>query len=280
MSEMTEAYAWHDRLVIDIDGRQIGKIEETYNDEATGIPEWALVKTGGLGSRGQLVPLAGAVPSGEEVQVPVSKDQVNSAPEVAADEDLSEDEELRLLEHYGIAASPRWAASTPQLDRAAELDATAPPPEVQTTQPNSTHGELRVPPPSDVAETGSAPDEAVVRSEEELRIGVQRRERGRVRLRKYVVTEQVTTTIPVRREVVRVEHEPIVDEGRPGELQGPAQPEEEREVILHEEQPVVEKRVVPKERVRLRTDVVEDQREVTEELRKERIDTDAPEPEA
>ena len=39
-----------------------------------------------------------------------------------------------------------------------------------------------------------------------------------------------------------------------------------------EEQPVAEKRVVPKERVRLGTDVITDEREISEQVRKERID--------
>ena len=50
--------------------------------------------------------------------------------------------------------------------------------------------------------------------------------------------------------------------------------EEEHEVVLHEEEPVVEKRVVPKERVRLDTDTVSDEREVSEEVRKEQIETE------
>jgi len=58
---------------------------------------------------------------------------------------------------------------------------------------------------------GPTTDDAMTRSEEELRVGTARRERGRARLRKYVVTEQVQQTVPVRREEVRVEREPITD---------------------------------------------------------------------
>jgi len=50
--------------------------------------------------------------------------------------------------------------------------------------------------------------------------------------------------------------------------------EEEHEVILHEEIPAVEKRVVPRERVRLDTDTVTDQRQVAEEIRKEQVEVD------
>jgi uncharacterized protein (TIGR02271 family) len=114
----------------------------------------------------------------------------------------------------------------------------------------------------------------MTRSEEELRVGTTSRERGRVRLRKYVTTEQVQQTVPVQRERVRVEREPITDANVDAATSGPEISEEEHEVILREEEPVVHKRVVPKERVRLGKDTVTDQEQVTEQLRKEQIDLD------
>jgi uncharacterized protein (TIGR02271 family) len=114
----------------------------------------------------------------------------------------------------------------------------------------------------------------MTRSEEELRVGTAQRERGRVRLRKYVTTEQVERTVPVQRDRVRVEREPITDTNRAAASSGPEISEAEHEVILREEEPVVQKRVVPRERVRLDKDTVTDQEQVTEELRKEQIDLD------
>ncbi|HEY4724431.1 MAG TPA: DUF2382 domain-containing protein, partial [Actinomycetota bacterium] len=55
---------------------------------------------------------------------------------------------------------------------------------------------------------------------------------------------------------------------------GPAISEEEHEVTLHEEEPVVDKRAVPKERVRLDTETVTDERQVSEEVRKEQIEVE------
>ena len=55
---------------------------------------------------------------------------------------------------------------------------------------------------------------------------------------------------------------------------GPALSEAEHEVIVRAEEPVVHKRVVPKERVRLDKDTVTDQERVAEQLRKEQIDVD------
>ena len=125
--------------------------------------------------------------------------------------------------------------------------------------------------------SGPTTDSAMTRSEEELEVGTMRREAGRVRLRKYVVTENVQTTVPVQREEVRVEREPITD-GNVGNvgnaMDGPAISEEEHEVVLHEEQPVVGTRTVPKERVRLDKDTHVEEETVTGEVRKEQIDVD------
>ena len=114
----------------------------------------------------------------------------------------------------------------------------------------------------------------MTRSEEELLVGTRAHEAGRVRLRKYVVTEYVQQSVPVQREEVRIEREPISDANVDRALAGPGISEEEHEVVLHEEELVVEKRVVPKERVRLAKDTVTDEQQVTEQLRKERIDVD------
>ena len=114
----------------------------------------------------------------------------------------------------------------------------------------------------------------MTRSEEELRVGKEQRETGRARLRKYIVTENVQQTVPVQREELRVEREPITDANRDAAMSGGDLTEEEHEVTLHAEEPVVEKRAVPKERVRLDKETVTDERTVDEEVRKERIDAE------
>jgi uncharacterized protein (TIGR02271 family) len=114
----------------------------------------------------------------------------------------------------------------------------------------------------------------MTRSEEEMHVGTERREAGRARLRKYVVTEQEQRTIPVRHEEVRVEREPITEENRGDALAGQDISEAEHEVVLHAEEPVVETRAVPKERVRMTTDEVTEEETVTGEVRQERIEAD------
>jgi len=231
---------WQGRTMVDRDGDRIGKIQNIYTDDQTGQPEWALVNTGLFGTKATFVPLIQASERGGDVQVPFDKQLVKDAPGIEPDQYLSSAEEQRLYSHYGLDYGPDYDA---------------------------------VPEPG-VESAGVGTDDAMTRSEEELRVGTAERERGRVRLRKYVVTEEVQRTVPVQREEVRLEREPITDANVDAAMAGPDISEEEHEVILHEEEPVVEKRTVPKERVRLGKETVTDQEQVTEEVRKERIDVD------
>ena len=235
--------------LIDGDGEKIGKIDELYYDAQGGQPEWALVNTGLFGTKKTFVPIRSASPAGEDLKVPVSKEQVKDAPRIDADQELSESEERQLFDHYGVP---------------------------YTTEGSTTAAGSATSPQRGAGDGTSGPNggEAMTRSEEELRVGTAERERGRVRLRKHVVTENVQQTVPVRREEVRVEREPITGENIDDAMSGPEISEDEHEVVLHEEEPVVEKRTVAKERVRLGTETHEDEREVSEEIRKEQIDVD------
>src|SRR3712207_6910765 len=122
--------------------------------------------------------------------------------------------------------------------------------------------------------SGPATDIAMTRSEERLNVGARSEEVGRARLRKYVVTENVTETVPVSHEEVRVEREPITDANIGNALDGPAISEEEHEVTLHAERPVVEKEAVPVERVRLDKETVTGQERVSADVRKEEVEVD------
>jgi uncharacterized protein (TIGR02271 family) len=128
-----------------------------------------------------------------------------------------------------------------------------------------------MPQSTEAAASGST-DDAMTRSEEELRVGTQLRERSRARPRKYVVTEQQQVTVPVRREEAWVEHEPIDETNFDEAVRGPQIRESEHEVVLHEETPVIDKTVTPKERVRLTTETRQDEQTVTGDVGKERIE--------
>jgi uncharacterized protein (TIGR02271 family) len=245
VTEVTEAYEWRGRDVVSRDGEKIGSLEEVYLDAGSGQPEWATVNTGLFGMKQSFVPLAEASPKRGAVTVPYSKDEVKDAPSVDPDGELSTEEEQRLYAHYGLAGPGSSGADDDLISG-------------------------REPVGRDVS--GPTTDDAMTRSEEELHVGKAQRERGRARLRKYVVTEEVQQTVPVQREEIRVEREPITDANIGRATDGPEISEEEHEVTLHEEEVVTEKRTVPKERVRLSKDTVTDEETVADEVRKERID--------
>jgi uncharacterized protein (TIGR02271 family) len=254
MTRMTHAYEWHGRELVDRHGDKVGTVEEIYVDQLTDEPEWAAVRTDLFGQKLSFVPIREAEPSGGQVRVPFVKDEVEHAPRIDPGGELSQQEEATLYAHYGMTYSERRS------------DKRLPKGPAETDDRDRT----RAP----VGHDPRATDDAMTRSEEELRVRGARRERGRARLRKYVVTEHVQKTVPVRREEVRVEREPIGRENVDQALSGPEISEEEHEVVLHEEVPVVEKRVVPKERVRLRKETVTEEAQVSEEVRKERIEAE------
>ena len=248
----------HDR-----DGDKLGKIEEVYLDAETGAPEWALVNTGLFGTKSTFVPLRDASDDGGILRVPYEKAQVKDAPSMDSDGELSQQQEAELYRHYGLEYSESRSDSGLPEGGAGTTETTG-------TREGSFGGAPVV--GDDVS--GPETDNAMTRSEEELRVGKTERESGRVRLRKYVVEDEVTETVPVKREEVRVEREPITDANAGAAMEGPAISEEEHEVVLHEEQAVVEKQAVPKERVRLDKDVEVEEQEISETARKEQIEID------
>ena len=222
------------------DGSKLGTIVDIYLDKETEVPEWALAKSGLLGSSNKFVPLKEASCKGSDILVPYSKDHVKNAPSMDADGELSQQEEAELYRHYGLDYSE------------------------QSSDSGLHQGHTYT--------DSSDRDDAMTRSEEELQVGKAQRERGRARLKKHVVTENVTQTVPVEREEVRVEREPITDSNVDQATSGTDITDDEHEVVLHEEEVVTEKRVVPKERVQLSKDTVTEEQQVSEEVRKEQIE--------
>jgi uncharacterized protein (TIGR02271 family) len=254
MPEANEVLEWRGRTAVDADGEKLGKIEEIYLDAETQRPEWALIHTGLFGGKSSFMPLEGATSEGDQVKAPFSKDQVKSAPQMDADGELSQQDEAALYAHYGVDyGEGRSGSGLPE--------GGAP----EQSRDRETVGR-------DVS--GPETDDAMTRSEEELRVGTAKREAGRARLVKHVVTEDVTQTVPVKREEVRVEREPITDANRDAATSGGDITDEEHEVVLHEEEVVVDKQAVPKERVRMDKDVTVDEQQVSEQVRKEQIETE------
>jgi uncharacterized protein (TIGR02271 family) len=264
MPDIDTVQSWQGRTMVDPGGDKLGTIDAIYLDDETGQPEWATVTSGLFAAKAAFVPLAQAQPMGDSVQVPYDKQQVKNAPAMRADGSLSQDEEAELYRHYGLEYSEHRSDSGLPAGTGQDVDP-------RDRDRDGVYDDVQ---DRAVGRDTSGPttDDAMTRSEEELRVGTETRERGRARLRKYVVTETQQVTVPVQREEVRVEREPITDANRDAATSGPAISEEEHEVVLREEQVVVDKRAVPKERVRLDTETVTDERQVAEEVRKEQIE--------
>jgi len=246
------------KIVYGSDGGKLGKVGQVYLDDATGRPEWATVQTGLFGNHESFVPVAQGELNDSGLTVPYSKEQVKDAPRVDADQGhLSQDEEAALYRHYGMGHSEQNSDSGLPADGGG------------TGAAHDTHDHT-----TGHDTSGPTTDEAMTRSEEQLKVGTERVQAGKARLRKHVVTEQQNVTVPVTREEVRLEREPITEANRGQALDGPDISEEEHEVVLTEERPVVEKEVVPVERVKLGTETVTEEQQVSEQVRKEQIDTD------
>jgi uncharacterized protein (TIGR02271 family) len=244
MMDATSSQAWIGRKLVDRDGAKIGRVDEIYVDDRTGEPSWLTVHTGLLASRTNFVPLRDARASGDDLQVPYTKHEVKDAPHIEPGGHLEPAEEERLFQHYSMDGNDT---------------------EQTTTAATAKRGNGR---------RRSGADMGMVRSEEELQVGKESVERGRARLRKYVVTEDVKTTVPLEREEVRLEREPVTDADRDGVRGRGTISNDQQEVVLHEEQPTVTKKVVPKERVSLRKENVTEQRSVADQVRKEQIELD------
>ncbi|MCW2811441.1 MAG: photosystem reaction center subunit [Friedmanniella sp.] len=251
--------------VVTANGNKVGSIGQVYLDDTSGEPSWVTAKTGLFGSSESFIPLQGARIDGDDVVVDYDEDTIKNAPRVDPDGHLEPDQESALYQHYRLDGIE--AVSNVRGDRPSDLDDPSEVGDDRADRSAETVGQDR---------SGPTTDDAMTRSEEQLRVGVATRESGRARLRKYVTTEQVTQTVPVSREEVTVTREPITDDNRGDATSGPAISEEEHELTLHEEVPTVDKDVVAVERVKLGKKTVTEQATVSDEVRKEQIDMDDP----
>ncbi|MDO4919482.1 PRC and DUF2382 domain-containing protein [Kocuria sp.] len=256
------------------DGDKIGKVEQVFLDDNSGDPTFLTVNTGLFGAKENFVPVKGARQDGDRVVLPYTKDVIKDAPKVDADQHLSPAEEEELYRYYEMNYDGGRTAGT---DR--ERDTAAGTAGVAGNAAGERHAADR-----DVADrdrtagvdqdrrAAAGEDASVIRHEERLNVGTQEREAGHARLRKYVVTDHETVDVPVEREEVTVERTPLngtdahAGTGRIGE--------EEVEVTLHEERPVVEKEAVAVEEVGLNKQTVRETQHVEADVRKEQVDVE------
>jgi uncharacterized protein (TIGR02271 family) len=220
------------------DGEQIGSVEQVYVDRDTGQPEWIGIGTGFLKTKRVLVPVQGSTTSADGIQVPYDKDQVKASPDIDEDE-ISQATERELSSHYGLKYSERRS---------------------DTGLPEGAPGRGR-------AKTKGG--QAVTRHEQELKVGKRPTDTGRLRLHKWVEDEPVEADVELRQETATVRREPVNRPASSAQIG-----EQEIEVPLRGEEPVVEKETVAKERVTAEKDVDTRRQKVTDTVKKERVDTD------
>ena len=286
------------------DGEKIGTVEHFFTDDRTGAPTWVAVSTGLFGTRHSVVPATEATFTEGTVRLPVTKEAVRTAPSVS-DQHLDPEAEALLRQHYGLDAGTTTARTTTGESAAGTTPAAGTTSAAGTTAAPSgddaTTRDLSQLPadsggggmPQDTVDidraaardatvpvaavpTPPSRDGAMTRSEEQLRVATERYAAKRVRVVKYVVTEEVQITVPIRREEIRIEEVPLDDAatGTAGDLDAVGTGGLPETIVLHTERPVVSTEVVPVERVRLHTEWVQEQQQVHDQVRRELVDVD------
>ena len=228
------------RTVVGPDGTKIGVVSTVVDAVGQDTPQWATVTTGLLGTHESYVPLAGSTISDGKIVVGYTKEQVRDAPKVSADQRLSDPDAGRLSAYYGLGTA------------------------MPATQPSAV---------TDLSADQRA-DVVVTRSEELLHVGVERMVTGVVKVSKYIVTETVTHTVEVSHEEIRIERQTGTGSAATMPAVTVSAPATSRDLqlILHAEQVVITKQVVPVERVTLAVVAETEQRDVQDSVRRERIE--------
>ena len=243
------------RRAVDPQGSKIGLVGQVYLDDETGRPDWATVNTGLFGTRENFVPLRGSRIDGDDLVLPFDKDVVKDSPEIADSSHLDLDEEQSLYAYY-----EQYLRAGGDRTEYEQTTATA---GRRNTRQHKAHETSR-----------SHTDDVMTRSEERLRVGTEQVETAAPGSGNTSSPNNNRSTSPISREEVRVEREPITDANRGEALSGTEIAEDEHEIVLHEERPVVTTETVPVERVRLGTETVTQQEKVSGEVRKERVEID------
>jgi len=252
MSDFTSVEKLQDANVYGADGDKIGTVGQVYLDDQTSQPTFVTVKTGLFGTKETFVPVSQATQSADGLQVPFDKAFVKDAPNVDADGSITPAEERRIYEYYSLdyqgtaAGADRGVTGTGRDTVGQDLDAGRGTGDVDTDR------------------------ESVVVRDEQLNVGTEVRESGRVRLRKHSYTETETVEVPVTREEVVVEREPV-DPNSPEALHGTG--DEEVVVTTREEVPVVDKTATA-EKVTVDKTRVQETKTVSGTVQREDVEVD------
>jgi uncharacterized protein (TIGR02271 family) len=261
------------RLARDAHGRPLGEVESVFEDKDEGGSRFVGIDT----DEGRVVvPVDGAEidPTVYAIDLPYMIDRISGAPTIAPGvEDLDAETERKVVKHFGIeppkTARPVRAVPEPTAPMEPPVEAEAEEPE-QSEEVEEPPLPVPVPPQPQPEPTG----EEVVLTEEQLLVDTERVPAQRVRLRKELVTEEVTVTVVLRHEELVIEREPIEPGAALPEAADAPKLDEPLEIVLWAEEPVVTTRAVPTERVRVLRTLGSQQQDLTTQLRRERASFD------
>ena len=257
--------------VYDEAGEHVGSVSQIYVDPHGGEPRWVTVRTGSFGFQESFVPLRDARLADGRLIVAVPGERIRQAPLLEAGAPLEQDHVDRLNAHYGLRGGTSTTDRTGVADRAGAAGQTGAAGRAGFAGHSGATDDAHIP-RHRAADEDSSGDDAMTRSEERLVAHTEQEPVEKVRLRKYLVTEERQITVPVTREEVRLERVPADAPDADDDDITPT------DVILHAQQPVVTTETVPVERVRLGKETVTEDETITRPVRKERIEYDGPEP--
>lgn len=277
MQDFTSIDQLQDATVFGNDGDKIGTIGQVYLDDQNNQPTFVTVKTGLFGMKETFIPVSEATRNQDGLQVPFDKAFVKDAPNIDADGSLSPEEERRLYEYYSMDypqgtgdSGTDWDAGVAAASGTAATGVGGL--GTQRGDADRTAADLD----RDVNAAGQVPGaaghgrETVVARDEQLNVGTERRESGQVRLRKHSYTDTETVEVPVSREEVVVEREPI-DPSSPEAVRDGG--DEDVVVTTHEEVPVVDKTATA-EKVTVDKNTVRDTERVSGTVQHEDVEVD------
>jgi len=257
------------RLARDAHGRPLGEVESVFEDKDEGGSRFVGIDT----DEGRVVvPVDGAEidPTVYAIDLPYMIDRINGAPTIAPDvQDLDDETERKVAKHFGIEAPARKAPPVRAVP--APTAPMEPPVEAEAEEVQE---EDEPPLPATIPAEPEPTGEEVVLTEEQLLVDTERVPAQRVRLRKEIVTEEVTVTVVLRHEELVIEREPIQPGDTPPEAADAPKLDEPMEIVLWAEEPVITTRAVPTVRVRVLRTQGSQQQDLTTQLRRERASFD------
>lgn len=231
--------------VLDSGDSKVGSVDGVWVDDATNRPEFIAVKTGWLFGKNHLMPVEQAQIDGASrtIHVPYGQDQIKNGPSFDTSSSLSAGDEEQVYGYYGMRRST----------------------ESSPTGYASAGGPIKAQVPT---RTGNGQDMTL--SEEELQVGKREVQSGNVRLRKIVRTEHKEIPVELRHEEVEIERVPVSD----GQVPGTAFQEQEIDVPLMQEEPVVAIEAHVREQVHVGKNVQSETRTVGGDVRREEAEID------